>query len=63
MSKSSKNRAIIVNTYMRKNYDRIEFIVPKGRKDEIKAIAVSVGVSTNKFIVDAIEHYSKTLIK
>ena len=44
-----------VQKYVKNNYDRIEFTVPKGQKDVIKAIADSQGVSVNAFIKNAIQ--------
>ena len=41
--------------YNKKAYDRIDLIVPKGKRAAIKAFAESKGKSTNKFINDAID--------
>lgn len=41
--------------YNKKAYDRIDLVVPKGKRDIIKAFAESKGKSTNKFINDAID--------
>ncbi|MEB3103102.1 transcriptional regulator [Ferviditalea candida] len=43
------------NKYQAKNYDRVQFLVPKGRKDVYKAAAAAVGESLNEYIVKAIE--------
>ena len=40
--------------YNKKAYDRIEIIVPKGRKKIIQDFAKSRGMSTNSFINNAI---------
>ena len=37
------------------NLDRISIAVPKGRRDEIKRYAESVGESMNQFIIRAID--------
>ena len=44
-----------VNKYISANYDRINVTVPKGKKDEYKAIAQAQGKSLNKFLIDCIE--------
>ncbi len=41
--------------YNKKNYDRINVIVPKGKRQVIKDFAASQGKSLNRFICDAIE--------
>lgn len=45
--------------YNAKAYDRIEVVVKKGRKDEIKAHAESKGESVNGFISRAIDEAVK----
>jgi uncharacterized protein (DUF1778 family) len=42
------------NRYILKAYDRINFAVPKGVKDEIKAAADAAGQSVNAYILDAV---------
>lgn len=41
--------------YNKKAYDRIDLIVPKGKRKLIKEFAESQGKSTNRFINDAID--------
>ena len=41
--------------YNKKAYDRIDIIVPKGKRDVIKRFAQKQGKSTNRFINDAID--------
>ena len=41
--------------YNKKAYDRIDLVVKKGRRDEIKRFATALGKSTNQFINDAID--------
>ena len=41
--------------YNKKAYDRIDIIVPKGKREEIKRFARKQGKSTNRFINDAID--------
>ena len=42
------------NKYIAKAYDRINLVLPKGRKDEIKDHAAARGQSVNGFSVEAI---------
>ena len=41
--------------YNKKAYDRIDVIVPKGKRDVIKNFARKEGKSTNRFINEAID--------
>ncbi|MDE7262828.1 MAG: hypothetical protein K2N78_12325 [Oscillospiraceae bacterium] len=41
--------------YNKKTYDRIDVIVPKGKREVIKVFAASHGISVNKLINDAID--------
>lgn len=41
--------------YNKKAYDRIDVVVPKGKREAIKDFAASHGLSMNKFINDAID--------
>ncbi len=43
------------NEYKKKNYDRIEMVVPKGEKAVIKEMAASVGESLNEFLYLAVK--------
>ena len=47
------------NEYNKETYDRISLLVPKGRKEVIKAYATSKGKSMNEFINMAIEEKIK----
>ncbi len=42
--------------YNKKAYDRIDVIVPKGKRQQIKDFAASQGKSLNRFICDAIAY-------
>ena len=42
------------NDFAKKNYDRINLIVPKGKKDELKAYAKAEGKSLNEYLNDLI---------
>lgn len=50
-----KASAASKNAWNAKAYDRIGLMVPKGRKEEIKAYAESCGESVNGFINRLIE--------
>ena len=41
--------------YNKRAYDRIDIIVPKGKREVIKRFAQKQGKSTNRFINDAID--------
>lgn len=43
-----------VNKYIAKAYDRINFVMPKGRKEEIKKCAERAGISASEWINQAI---------
>ena len=43
------------NEYIKNNKDRINFVMPKGTKDEIKAYAKSAGMSASEWINEAIK--------
>ena len=55
MSPASKARQRAVNKYMKKNYDRVNLVMPKGRKDTIRVHAETNGESLNGFINRAID--------
>ena len=50
----SKAQQKAVNKYMSEKYDRINLVVPKGRRDELRAKAEAEGKSLNAYIVDRI---------
>lgn len=50
-----KNSPESINRYMAKTYDRINVLVPKGRKDTIKAHADRQGETMSGFITRAID--------
>lgn len=50
------NQQQYVNDYKRENYDEMRFLVPKGRRDDIKALVKEKHFpSISAFVVDAIE--------
>ncbi len=44
---------------LQKRYDRIQLVVPKGKKEIIQGYAKEKGISTNEFIQRAIDCYIK----
>ena len=50
-----KTSAAVKNKWNEKAYDRINLIVPKGKKEIVKAYADSNGESVNAFINRAID--------
>ena len=55
MSPASKAQQKAVNKYMKKNYDRVNLVMPKERKDAIRTHAEKNGESLNSFINRAID--------
>lgn len=53
--KKSKPSTAAKNRYNAKAYDRLNVVVPKGRKAELQAHAESRGESLNGFIVRAVD--------
>lgn len=49
------NQIAYQNEFNKRNYDRIEIKVPKGRKAVIKAAATAAGQSVNEFIAKVID--------
>ncbi len=50
-----KTSAAVKNRYAAKAYDRIQLVVKKGKKDEIKAFAERRGYTVNGFVNEAID--------
>lgn len=55
MSPASKAQQKAVNKYMKSNYDRVNLVIPKGKKDVIQAHAAQQGESVNAYINRAID--------
>ena len=51
----SKAQQKAVNKYMAEKYDRINLVVPKGRRDELRAQAEAAGKSLNAYLIGLIE--------
>lgn len=56
------NQIAYQNAYIREKYDRISLTVPKGRRDEIKQRAASVGKSVNEYINGLIDQDLKLVL-
>lgn len=52
--KQEFNQIRYQNEFNKANYDRIEFIVPKGKKEVIKEAAKAAGQNTSEYINQAI---------
>lgn len=59
MAKYSDAQKEATARYNKKAYDRIDVIVPKGKRQIIKDFAASQGKSLNRFICDAIDEQMK----
>lgn len=55
MSPASKAQQKAVNKYMKSNYDRVNLVMPKGKKDIIQAHAAQRDESVNAYINRAID--------
>ena len=55
MSPASKAQQKAVNKYMKSNYDRVNLVMPKGKKDIIQAHAAQQRESVNAYINRAID--------
>ncbi len=55
MSPASKAQQKAVNKYMKSNYDRVNLVMPKGKKDVIQVHAAQQGESVNAYINRAID--------
>ena len=51
----SKAQQKAVNKYMAEKYDRINLVVPKGRREELRAQAEAAGKSLNSYLIGLIE--------
>ncbi len=49
------NQIAYQNDFNRKKYDRINLVMPKGKKERLKAAAAAAGQSVNEFINAAID--------
>lgn len=55
MAKNSAAKIAANNRYTSKAYDKINFLVPKGEREGIKAHAAKMGESVNAFISRAVK--------
>jgi len=51
----SKAQQRAVSKYMKENYDVYQIRMPKGKKDDIKAVAAAAGESVNQYILNAVD--------
>lgn len=49
-----RTSAAVKNKYNTKNYERIELVVRRGKKELVKQAARDAGMSTNEYILDAL---------
>ena len=54
---TNARKVVSNNKYKKANYEQINFVVPVGERDEIKAYAKSRNMSLNKLIVTALKEY------
>lgn len=52
-----KNSVALKNDYNRERYDRLNLMVPKGKREILKNRAKSMGMSLNKYFMVAVEHF------
>ena len=52
---ASKAQQKAVNKYVKANYDLYQIKMPKGKKDDIKAVAAAAGESMNQYIIGAVD--------
>ena len=55
MSPASKAQQKAVNKYMKTNYDRVNLVLPKGKREELHDYTTRRGESLNAFINRAID--------
>lgn len=55
MEKKEFDQVKYQNEYKKKNYDRLELLVPKGEKAIIKEKAAAAGQSVNEFVYSAVK--------
>ena len=52
-----KNSVALKNDYNRERYDRLNIMVPKGKREILKNRAKSMGMSLNRYIMTAVEQF------
>ena len=45
-----KHKANYDNEYIKNNYDRLSFVMPKGTKEDIKAYSKAMGISSSEWV-------------
>ena len=52
-----KNSVALKNDYNRERYDRLNLMVPKGKREMLKNRAKSMGISLNKYFMAAVAQF------
>ena len=55
----SSSKSAYRNSWIAENLDRINLTMPKGKKEEVKAVAESLGLSLNAYINLAVDEKMK----
>ena len=55
MESKKFNKQDYDNAYIRDKYDRINFVMPKGTKEKIEAVATAAGISKSEWLRKVIE--------
>lgn len=58
----SKAQAACVAKYRKKNYDRMELLMPKGTRDIVRKLAADQDKSVNAFIHEALQAYTNNAL-
>lgn len=56
-TKKKFDRISYQNKYNKQKYDRVTIMLPSGEHIKLKELAKSDGMSVNKYIITAIDHY------
>lgn len=59
MSRYSQAQNEATQRYIKKAYDEIKLRMPKGEKEQYKALADAAGLSLNQYILEAMKAYAK----
>lgn len=59
--KTNKDSISMRNDYNREKYDRINLMVPKGKREILKNRAKAMGMSLNKYMLTAVEQFDSTV--
>ena len=59
VKQTNARKVVSNNKYKTANYEQINYVVPMGEREALKAYAQSQGMSVNKLIQTALEEYKK----